>query len=117
MAEGLLNSRMGRQDKGMYQRMINHDLLFQYQMMVNDNVLPFPLQPQWLPRHALNNPHHQPHYLLMFPENQVGLEEEECVVSTVLTLGIQVILMTLLFYIFGLFYNLLSAFVTCATFS
>ena len=56
------------------------------------------------------------HYLLKFPENQVGPEKEEHV-SLQFSHLIQSVLMTLLFNIFGLFCNLPSAFVTCATFS
>lgn len=61
-------------------------LFFQYQMMVNDNVLPFPSAAPVVADTLSLILTTSPHYLLMFPENQVGLEEEECVVSTVLTL-------------------------------
>lgn len=61
-------------------------LLFQYQMMVNGNVLPFPSAAPVVADTLSLILTTSPHYLLRFPENQAGLEEEECVVSTVLTL-------------------------------
>lgn len=61
-------------------------LLFQYQMMGNDNVLPFPSAGPVVADTLSLILTTSPHYLLMFPENQVGLEKEERVVSTVLTL-------------------------------
>lgn len=91
-------------------------LLFQYQMIVNDNVLPLPSAGPVLADILSLILTTSPHYLLKFPENQVGPEKEERV-SLQFSHLIQSVLMTLLFYIFGLFCNLPSAFVTCATFS
>ena len=72
--------------RGCVKRIINHGLLFQYQMTGNDNVLPLPSAGPVVADTLSLILTTSPHYLLIFPENQVGLEKEECVVFTVLTL-------------------------------